>query len=228
MFDWEKANPGSMPNILDCNNSGITPLHLACLDPFLESAELLLGFGFDVNTAGSGPEYHTPLAWVVRRASPSNNICHILTFLLSRGAHVDGRTIHTEHLQNFDTPLHHAISNKEYQPAKILIENGASLTAFDNMGAPALHGAARQADFEMVKLIVNKGGNANAVDAEGLSVVHILAIEPYNHFFSFGALWFLRGKGADMFLENNAGKTPRELAVETGWPEDQIQDVWGP
>ena len=223
---WKQANPDSMPDILAFNATGGTALHMACLNEGVDTVELMLGNGFDVDLVSSGPEYQTPLTWTAGHAYTGQG-CEMLDLLLSNGANVEGRSAHNQNLQHFDTPLHIAIRRSRHDLAKALIGHGASMEALSARGEPTLHTAVRVGDLDMVKLIVEEGGNVNMVDAEGSFAVHALARDHTAHYFSFTTTMYLRDQGAEVFLENSAGEFPQALAIEAGWPLDAVEAVWG-
>jgi hypothetical protein len=73
---------------------------------------------------------------------------------------------------------------------------------------------------ELTREIISHGGNVNLLDAGGSSALHCLAKLPLEmlHGFTLDTFLFLKRKGADMFLENDAAEAPRWLAIKNGWP----------
>lgn len=64
------------------------------------------------------------------------------------------------------TPLMYAIEKKHNIVAKLFIDKGADLTAFDYDGYSALSWAVISNNIEMVQYLIDKGANINIVDKE--------------------------------------------------------------
>jgi hypothetical protein len=175
--------------------------------------KLLLSYGANANAPGPGPLYQTPLAQVAQGDRP---FAETASLLVLNGAHVDGRTIHTKHLKNFDTPLHYAVRNSRYSFVETLIELGASLEALDYRGISALRIAIKARDRRMIKLIVSQGGNVDMLNAYGSSSLQTLAELQPEHGLSFASdiFWLLKAKCVDGFREKTP-RRPRENPIYT-------------
>ena len=89
--------------------------------------------------------------------------------LLERGAQVDafGRGWMT------GTALHSAVSRREAEIARLLIEAGASPDVRQSAGWTPLHAAAANGDLEIVELLLGAGADPSATNDEGRSVVDL-------------------------------------------------------
>ena len=89
--------------------------------------------------------------------------------LLERGAQVDalGRGWMT------GTALHSAISRREAEIARLLLEAGASPDARQSAGWTPLHAAAANGDLDSVELLLGAGADPAATNDEGRSVVDL-------------------------------------------------------
>ena len=223
-----KADPESMPGINDFNAAGFTALHLASEVGAVGAAELLLESGADIDRTCDTAWRETPLARTVRVSL--SGTASMATLLLSRGANIEGRTAESQDIPNFTTPLHNALqrnSTDSYEIASLLIAHGAALNTLDDLGCPtmilALYGKVK---IPTMRLIVDGGGDINMVDNNGLSVLHWLArlsVLSYTR----DMLCFLQEKGADMFLMDNSGMTPRDYAENGKWGHELIEATWG-
>jgi uncharacterized protein len=89
--------------------------------------------------------------------------------LLERGAQVDalGRGWMT------GTALHSAVSRREAEIARLLLEAGASPDARQSAGWTPLHAAAANGDLDSVELLLGAGADPAATNDEGRSVVDL-------------------------------------------------------
>ncbi len=113
-----------------------------------------------------------------------------------------------------DTALHLAAAGFYLSIAKLLVENGAEVSARNRRGAQAIHYAADAGRWEptaqgrMIEYLLSAGADANAVDKNGVAPLH-RAVRTR----SLAAVRALSDGGADVRLRNGAGSTPLHLAV---------------
>ena len=223
-----KAYPESMPGINDFNATGCTALHLASEIGAVGAAELLLESGADIDRTCSTAWLETPLARAVRVSV--SGTASMATLLLTWGANIEGRTAKSQFRPNFTTPLHNALqrdSPDSYEIASLLISHGAALNTLSGLGCPALILALfGNVKIPMMRLIVDGGGDINMVDDEGLSTLHWLA-RLRVLWYTRDMLRFMQEKGADMFLMDNSGMTPRDYAEQGEWDHELIEATWG-
>jgi uncharacterized protein len=162
------------------DGTGILPIHNVFNRHDLAITQKLVAAGANVNARSR--ELMTPLHFLGNPA--------IVTFLLSRGAQVNAKTN-----QNF-TPLHYALSKLEI--ARLLIKAGADLTIQNRFGAP-IHGP--DLSPEVLKLILTKGVNVNLRNADRQTPLRI-------HRFRADLTQILLGKGAQVNLQDNLGRSP--------------------
>ena len=227
ILDRMEAYPESMPGINDFNPQGLTALHLASAAGALSAAILLLESGADIDAACERSEFVTPLARAVGFSSPDR--VNMVKLLLSWGADVDGRTTGSQSITNFDTPLHIAVQRELpdiHILVPILIDNGAALDVLDKTGFTVLQSVLHNRNIRIMRLILDAGGDVNTVDDGGSSALHLLASWPITEF-TYEALILLERRGADKFLVNNAGMTPRDLALQSGWDPETVEKTWG-
>ena len=222
-----RAYPELMPGIDDVTMEGYTALHLASEVGAASAAKLLLEFGADVDPVCGGDRFETPLARAVR-ILPFGRVA-MAALLLSWGANIDGRTDESWTTLKFDTPLHSAVRTEladKYELVSLLISHGAALNALDHLGSTLMHSALTREDLDMISLIIARGGNINMVDGGGSSAFHLFASWRATQR-TYETVTFFKQNGADIFLLNNAGMTPRDCALRSGWSRGLIEATWG-
>jgi ankyrin repeat protein len=127
--------------------------------------------------------------------------------LLEQGADPDARDADGR------TPLFSAVLGSSNGLVGLLLEHGAQVDARDDEEWTALHFAAQEYLPEIARILVARGANVNAQDADGNSVL-------------WRAVFSARGRdeivrllldhGARDDLPNNAGESPRSLALRIG------------
>ena len=225
ILDRMRAYPNSMPGINYHDDRGFTALHHAANACTLDTATLLLDFGADIER--TDVRFQTPLGIAVPAFEATS--VSMARLLLSRGANIEGRPTENPNVW-FDTPLHIALQGDfiySLEMTSILIAHSASLNSIaasgDTTMMSAIHG---EHSIEKMRLIIDRGGDVNMLDCEGSSAVHLLA--DYEVFDSTrDILLLLQENGTDMFLANQDGLTPRDIARDCGWDRELIEATWG-
>ena len=225
ILDRMRAYPDSMPGINDQNRSGFTALHFAADIGAIAAATLLLDFGADIERTDE--RFQTPLGIAVPAFGPTS--VSMARLLLSHGANIEGHPTENPNVK-FDTPLHVALQgdfDNSLEMTSLLITHGASLNSIAASGDTTMMSAIRgEHSTEKMRLIIDQGGDVNMLDCEGSSAVHLLA--DYEVFDStHDILLFLQENGADIFLANQDGLTPRDIARDCGWDRELIEATWG-
>ena len=225
ILDRVRAYPESMPGINDRCPRGSTALHVAAHYGAIRAATLLLDYGADIDSTGA--RLLTPLGIAVRDIT--ERTVSMATLLLSRGANVEGRTSENANIW-FDTPLHVALRSVEWHSdsvVRLLLAHGAAIDSISASGDTTMMSAVNGADpIEKMSSIIGRGGDINMLDSEGSSAVHFLA-DSDEGYLTRSMLLFFEENGADMFLANESGMTPRDFARDIGWDSELIEDTWG-
>ena len=223
------------------DEGGNTALHLASMFGFDDIVELLVQSGADIDAVNNNGE--TPLFLVVVYGTPrsleilvsnnadkrirdieGNTILHIacsygqiqkVKQLIKSGVEVNAKNKHGQ------TPLHKVVSHFSDQTRLIeeLLDNGADLKIVDNSGQSVLHAATSL----NTKILLTQGADVNWQDNDGNAPLHsiFLDVTKYKFFpdpFRDKASLLIKS-GADLLLENQKGKTPMDLAEESGVKE---------
>lgn len=112
------------------------------------------------------------------------------------------------------TALRGALVGKHADIVKFLVENGADATTPDQEGLTALHQEACQGGKVTVQLLLRMKAKVDAVSDRGETSLQIAA-ECGN----LDIVTALAEAGANPFLKNHEGLTPRELAHRGGYSE---------
>ena len=137
------------------------------------------------------------------------------------------------YLYSGDTPLHAAAAGYRIEIARMLLQNGATVTSRNRRGAEPLHYAADggpgsphwnpEAQAATILLLIQAGANPNALDKTGVAPLHRAVRQRCP-----AAVDSLLKNGADVLLKNKSGTTPLRLAVLTtgrggsGTPEAKV------
>ena len=133
-------------NLAKKDGEGFLPLHLAAAGGHLESVELLLTSGSEIDAQGTRGETAIYLAAAGGQAQ-------VVSALLAAGANPNLATLELR------TPLQRAAMEGSLETVKVLLKGGADATAKDKQGRSALDLAERY----------NKGPDGNRVVAELLA-----------------------------------------------------------
>ncbi len=197
------------------NAQGQTPLHLASLYGNPESINLLLAGGAKIDIRDA--DGNTPLHIAVLYRHPEN-LDEILKF------NPDIDAINTEGC----TPLHLAVRRPDNAKAvELLLQQGADLSITDPTGRNALLVSVSSHQKEYVELLVSKGIDINSRDNDGNTALHYPLINVLENKlylpYSKEIVKTLVQVGADPQIRNKQGKSPMDLAVESG--EDELIDL---
>ena len=107
--------------------------------------------------------------------------------------------------------LHWAIKKGFYGVVQLLLENGADVNAWDNVGQTALYWAARVGHVAVVQLLLENGADVNARNYGGQTVLYKAATEGHG-----AVVRLLLEKGADVNARDNDGWTALYQAATEG------------
>lgn len=190
------------------NSQGQAPLMLASLYGNRESIKILLagGASIDMTDAEGNMPLHTAVLY--RR---SENIEELLK----------GKTDIDAVNKAGYTPLHLAVQRPDNEKAvELLIQQGAGLNILDPAGRNALLVSVGSYQNGYIELLASKGIDINSRDNEGNTALHypiknVLSNKLYLPY-SKPAVKILMAKGADPHIRNKEGKSPMDLAAESG------------
>jgi len=190
------------------NAQGQTPLHLASLYGNPESIKLLLVGGANINIRDA--EGNTPLHIAVLYRHPEN-----LDEILKGNPDID--VTNTEGY----TPLHLAVQRPENEKAiELLLKKGADMNIPDPTGRNALLVSVGSHQKAYIDLLVSNGVDINSQDNDGNTALHYPLINVLKNklYIPYGKeiVKILVGEGADPQIMNKEGKSPMDLAVESG------------
>lgn len=109
------------------------------------------------------------------------------------------------------TPLHYAALEDRVESVRELLANGSDPNEQDRGGLSPLHLAAQQGAVGAAEVLVHAGANVNSADRFGNTPLHKAAFQ-----FQGGdpiLIRMLLGAGADADALNNAGRSPRDVAL---------------
>ena len=193
-------------NIL--NAQGQSPLSLASLYGNPESIKLLLASGAKINFRDA--DGNTPLHIAVLYRHPEN-----LDEILKVNPDIDA--INTEGY----TPLHLAVRRPDNEKAiGHLLQQGADMNIPDPTRRNALLVSVGSNQKEYIELLVSNGIDINSQDDDGNTALHyplsnVLRDKMYLPF-SKEIVKILMEEGADTHIRNKEGKSPTDIAVESG------------
>ncbi len=231
---------GADPNAKDEN--GDTPLHLASTFRHPDIIDLLIQHKADANTPNARGQ--TPLILaslygnarslaslvasgkvdINARDADGNSPLHIaalyrnhenLAALLKANPEIDAVSA------GGDTPLHVAVRRPDNDRAvELLLEHGADLHRPDLTGKNALLASVGSNQKEYIGMLVSKGADINSGDGDGNTALHyalndVLTDKRYLPL-SKGIVEVLMKEGADPHIKNKEGKSPMDLARESG------------
>jgi len=114
------------------------------------------------------------------------------------------------------TPLHRCAwhhSPSHLSVATLLLSHGANANALEPSASEAtpLHGASNRGHEEMVLLLLRAQANPNAINVEKQTPLHLASLSAHT-----GVVKLLLEWGSDATYRDLAGKSPRDLAPQSG------------
>jgi ankyrin repeat protein len=231
----------------DCgarDESGNTPLHLAAIFRHDEIIGLLVQHKVDVNALNA--EGRAPLSLAALYGNPESMKILLAGGAMANIRDADGNTpLHIvvlyRHPENLDeilkvnpdmnalgaeghTPLHLGVRRPDNgKMIQRLIEHGGDVNIRDPKGKNALLVSVDSNQTEYIELLVSHGIDINSQDNDGNTALHYpLARVLRNKMFlpsSKEIAKILLDEGADPTIRNKEGKSPMDLAMETGESE---------
>lgn len=231
---------GKGANLNAADESGNTPLHLAVLYSQDDAAESIINAAPDINAVNGNGESPLSLAaaygtskslrrLLANRADlgvgdkEGNTPLHLAALrgdvekvqeILKHGPDIETRN------SGGDMPLLSAVKRIDNEAViGCLLDNGARIAAVDIAGNSVLH-VANQSNVEF---LVQRGADVNLQDRDGNTPLHrlFLSLAEFKVFYPFlkaNAKLYLEA-GADPGIKNAQGKSPMDLAVESGVEE---------
>lgn len=186
-------------------------LREAILRGSLSEVVRLVDDGASVEDAPGEGKYR-PLARAV-----NENETEILKFLLARGAEPNGDNSSVSSY----TAVTRALSHKNRDMARMLIEAHADIMRPDGDGKSPVHYAAELGFGDILKLLAEKGADINARNSQGNTPLHIVAQAGHANIARL-----LIDRGADVTITNASMNTPADVA-EKDYPRlaDMIRGV---
>ncbi|MFC2387414.1 ankyrin repeat domain-containing protein [Treponema socranskii] len=165
-------------------------------------AKSLFQSKYDINeTDASG---NTPL-----HAAALVDDADVAHFLLIKGA--DDTRVNSDG----DTPLHAAIKNDNFGAVRVFAENGSGVFVRNADGKTALEAGLEKSDAYVAALITQNTGRER--DSDGNTIVHY-CVRMQNE----SAVRECIKKGIPISVQNNAGKTPLDIALEDSGDEKSV------
>ncbi|XP_059489715.1 uncharacterized protein LOC132204878 [Neocloeon triangulifer] len=178
------------------DRNGNNALHIACFTGKLENVQYLLGSnGFSLENRGNNGKV------ALHYAALSSHIA-VAKFLLSKGADVNARD------DNNETPLTLAATFSNAM-CRIIVDNGADLSAVNSEGNDALHLACINGKLENVKYLLSLNGfSLEKKGKNGKTALHNAARKGH-----IDVVEFLLSKEADINARDDSNETPLNLAA---------------
>jgi ankyrin repeat protein len=197
-----RLTEGAAINALD--SQGWTALHLAIREGHVETVELLLNWGADVE-AIAGPSSTKPIHLAAMTLNPT-----MMTTLLKYRPNLESRS-------NGLTALYYAILAGDDRVVKLLLEAGADARARTlcepGTGESVLHMAVGLFRHSMLRLLIRYGADVNVsgTNPAGQTALHMAA-----QYGNEEGLRELINSGANVFATFPDGKTALDIAAKAG------------
>ena len=181
-------------NVADCD--GDYPLHMACSRSNIETVQLLMDHGADINAVNKYGQ--TPLHTAAGGDDDCPDLCKLL---VKHGTKINAVD------EDGNQPLQLACHQDHIETVKFLFSQGADANAVNKHGQTPLHAAAR-GKKDLCKLLVKHGTKVDAVDEDGNQPLHLACHQDYKE-----TVKFLFSQGADANAVNKHGQTPLHAAA---------------
>uniref|UniRef100_A0A7N9APQ7 phospholipase A2 n=1 Tax=Mastacembelus armatus TaxID=205130 RepID=A0A7N9APQ7_9TELE len=179
----------------ELNNTGETPLHVACRLGRVEAVKALLDGGAKCAVIGSsGFPIHSAMKYSEKRC-----VEEILK--------ADPDQLQAEDSLYGGTPLHWA---KTAEMCCMLLDHGCSVNYLSKTGESPLHVLTKKDRFEAAMVLLTHGANSNLKGPDGNTALH-LAMKMDNMEMIKALIVF----GADVEIHNDLGETPGLIAART-------------
>ena len=218
---------------------GFTPLQTAIINGHWDFAVLLIDNGADINDGAlyTAIEARNTPAYTIRPAPPDKDrvwsSIEVIELLLDRGA--DASQVYTKEIPERQaqgkvtvpggaTPLYRAAVSMDVDSIRLLMEHGASPAAAMNDGSTSLMalagmrargrydnavGPTDPIRLELIQMFWEAGASVNTVQTRsGNTALHYAAQRGADRIVEF-----LTAAGASLYVENEEGETPRDLAA---------------
>ncbi|WP_341817711.1 ankyrin repeat domain-containing protein [Wolbachia endosymbiont (group A) of Pherbina coryleti] len=209
--------------INNITNNGWTPLHVAIQGNKLNTVELLLGRGADIEVRDiynqtsldlATRKGYLDIAGILKQVQLDRKLLTIVEsggFNEAKGLIAQGANIDTND-KNGNTLLYSAAEIGDLNLVKLLLDNGANIEAKNGeYQATPLHGAVENYRIDVVKLLLNRGANVNAEDKDNWTPLHYGADTN-----SPDIVKVLVDAHANLGAKGNYGKTPLDIAKDKG------------
>jgi ankyrin repeat protein len=189
-----------------------TALHRASENENKSMMEFLLSMGADINATTTRGT--TPLHIVLRAKSMD-----IVNFLLKQGARVDIE----QDGWNGATVFHSLLAYKSERDyvredwIRLLIDNGASITAKDKDGNTVMHAVAEEGRANIIPFLVANGCDINAANHSGETPLKVAATNDHLDDKKFQIARVLLQYGADVNAADESGWTPLHGAAQCSY-----------
>jgi len=196
---FSKEHSESTSLLVEKNNRGLTPLHIAVANNNLAMAEMLVKNHAPVDAKDL--QNSTPLF-----IAAAQGFTDILKMLLNNKASVNCRN------SDKDSPLNIALDNRKFECAKLLVSNGANIKNPDENGDTPLHEAVDDGVSEIVEVLLSMNPPLNLKNKLGFTPLAIAVSKNYVEIVKL-----LVSAGADLDIKDNSGNTALHLAIESGY-----------
>ena len=166
----------------------------------LGTVKFLVNQGADINAA----KPLTPL-----QEAAVSGYTEIAGFLIKKGAKMKGSPV-----LDRAPPLELAAIMGRWEVFKLLIKNGADIyNTSSDVSRSMLHSASKGGNPQIISYLIDKGIDVNATNQNGEIPLHNLL---KNDSINEESIQILIENGANPEIEDNNGKTPRDIARENG------------
>src|SRR5258708_4987063 len=186
----------------------LTPLHVAADDGKLNTMQLLINHGADVNALDCQGD--SPL----HKASRITNSDEA-EFLVKSGANVNIRII--DEFNDESTPLHVAAAYGNLNMVQLLIDYGVDVNALDRQGYSPLYLAVGTSSLQqrerylIAQSLIGRGANVDARGSRHKTPLHLSSLNG-----SLDMARLLIEHGADVSAQDDGGRTPFSMALASG------------